>query len=41
LTSGVFIIPRFASVAREMANQIKQAKVNKEYVARVKGHFPG
>ena len=41
LTSGVFILPRVVDVARQICNDIFEGKVNKEYVARVQGYFPG
>jgi 23S rRNA-/tRNA-specific pseudouridylate synthase len=41
MTSGVIILPRVKEVAREIATHIQTNKVQKEYVARVQGEFPG
>ena len=40
LTSGVMFIGKHAKAAEELSVQIKDRTVKKEYIARVKGHFP-
>ncbi|EIN06416.1 pseudouridine synthase [Punctularia strigosozonata HHB-11173 SS5] len=40
LTSGLMIVPLSSSRARMVSDEFIEGKVQKEYVARVKGHFP-
>lgn len=40
LTSGLMIMSLTSKASRELADEFREGKVKKEYVARVKGEFP-
>lgn len=40
LTSGLMILSLSGKASKRLANEFKEGKVKKEYIARVRGKFP-